>query len=73
MENPNQHPNCENNKCTRSNGEVRLLRHADGSHARLCEDCYWVEIRYRASCEGRGWGKAEYPTWESLKIYSQPT
>jgi hypothetical protein len=66
-----KNPNCDNDKCRASLGEVRLLPTGGGGNAILCYACYEHEMRYRRS---RNMDLAvrepfDTPPWESLKVY----
>jgi hypothetical protein len=68
-----KNPNCDNNKCAKPYGEIRVLPSGRDSNLLLCKSCYYHEIKWRKqrneelgdSC------KFKLPTWEELKIYDQ--
>lgn len=67
-----KNPNCDNDKCSRSNGEIRVLPLGGSANALLCQTCFHHEIRYRQE-RNKELGEAfqfKLPTWESLKVYS---
>lgn len=64
--------NCDNDKCTKSDGEVRLLPTGGSSNAILCRTCFEHEIQFRKerNKELGSTFKFKLPAWEDLKVYS---
>lgn len=66
-----KNPNCDNDKCLQSAGEVRLLPLGSGANLILCKACFEHEIRYRRE-RNRSLGREnqfQTPTWEMLSKY----
>lgn len=66
-----KNPNCDNDKCKFSRGEVRVLPTGGEGNAILCRECYRHEMVYRAE-RNKELGKEnqfEIPTWNDLKVY----
>ncbi len=67
-----KNPNCDNDKCLSSNGEVRVLPSGGDSNLILCRSCFRHEINYRIQ-RNKELGKDcqfALATWNSLKIYA---
>lgn len=62
-------PNCDNNKCKRADGEVRLLPTGGDGNMILCRDCYEHEMRYRRERVAAG-EPFDLPAWNELKVYA---
>ncbi len=67
--NRNQNYNCDNDKCTSPDGEVRVYPLGSGGNLLLCRACWAYENNYRAS---RGGERADWPllNWEKAEVYS---
>lgn len=66
-----KNPNCDNDKCTSSTGEVRVLPTGGDSNAILCRTCYDHEIRFRRE-RNRQLAPSnafQLPAWSTLKVY----
>jgi len=61
-------PNCDNDKCGRSSGEVRLLPTGGGGNAILCHRCFNYEMSFRRVRIEEG-VEFDLPEWESLPVY----
>lgn len=70
-----KNPNCDNDKCTMPNGEVRVLPTGGGGNAILCRTCFHHEIRFRTHRNEilREDCKFKLPRWEDLKVYGEVT
>lgn len=71
MSNPNQNPNCDHNRCTFFDSEVRLFPIGSGGNMILCRACYRHEVDYlmeRMATEHIE--VSEIPTWSELKKYT---
>ena len=65
-------PNCDNVKCRKENGEVRVLPAGGAGNLILCKDCFEYELAFRRM-RNKSLGKdAQFktPTWESCKVYN---
>lgn len=70
-----KNPNCDNDKCTASNGQVRVLPTGGDGNAILCRACFEHELRFRRE-RNRDLSKDcqfKLPTWETLKVYETCT
>lgn len=68
-----KNPNCDNDKCLKENGEVRVLPIGGSSNAILCKTCFWHEIAFRKE-RNKELGNAfqfDIPKWEDLKVYGE--
>ena len=66
-----KNPNCDNDYCHWSDGQIRVLPLGGAGNALLCRACYQHEIEWRKG-RNRELGKAfqfDIPDWESLKVY----
>jgi hypothetical protein len=60
--------NCDNDKCTDANSEIRVYPLGAGGNLLLCPACFAHENAYRAQ---RGGERAGFPqvAWSAAKIY----
>jgi hypothetical protein len=68
-----KNPNCDNDKCAHSYGEIRVLPYSNDGNLLLCKSCYYHEMKYRRerNKELGDSSKFKLPEWESLKVYDQ--
>lgn len=62
---------CDNDKCTHSKGEVRVLPTGGDGNVILCRTCFHYEFQYRVE-RNKTLGKDaqfQLPMWSELKIY----
>ena len=64
-----KNPNCDNDKCVRPNGEVRVLPLGGGANLIVCEVCYDHEMRYRRGRNLYDAHKFDLPMWDQLEVY----
>lgn len=66
-----QNPNCDNDKCISSKGQVRVLPIGGGGNAILCRACFNHEMNYRIerNLELDIDAAFDLPSWESLEVY----
>lgn len=66
-----KNPNCDNEYCVATKGEVRVLPTSDTSNAILCKRCFIHEMkwRYQRNKELSFDCRFDIPKWENLKIY----
>lgn len=67
-----KNPNCDNDLCASSTGEVRTLPVGGGGNAILCRHCYSREMEFRRERISEG-VDFDLPLWESLKVYAPGT
>ena len=71
MNNPKQNPNCDHNRCTSPNGEVRLFPIGGGGNMILCRACYRIEFVYLIErIANESIEPFEIPMWSELKKYT---
>jgi hypothetical protein len=63
--------NCDNDKCTNPNGQVRLLPTGGDGAVIVCRSCFEHEMRWRQERIRQG-VQFDLPTWDSLKVYPEP-
>lgn len=66
-----KNPNCDNDKCHSSTGEVRVLPTGGDGNAILCFGCFLHEIAWRRERNRELSKECQFklPSWESLKVY----
>jgi hypothetical protein len=69
--------NCDGDKCTNPNGEVRVLPLNGDSNLIVCYSCFLNEMRHREYLNQdyvkprlSKENKWDLPKWESLKVYT---
>lgn len=67
-------PNCDGGRCTREEGEVRVLplgSEPDHGNLILCRRCHAYEMDYRRERNRNleEFAKFDLPTWDELKVY----
>jgi hypothetical protein len=68
-----KNPNCDNDKCRSSTGQVRVLPTGGDGNAILCRACFDYELRWRRE-RNRELSKDcqfKLPSWDSLKVYGE--
>ena len=66
-----KNPNCDNNKCLNSKGQVRVLPSGGESNLILCLNCFNYEMVYRRE-RNKELSKDclfKLPKWEDLEVY----
>lgn len=64
-----KNPNCDKDKCTAEDSEVRILPTGSMSNAIVCEPCFNHEIVWRREQNKKVPGKFKTPTWNELQVY----
>jgi hypothetical protein len=64
--------NCDNDKCTDSKGEVRVLPTGGEGNAILCRACFRHELRFRMERNRELCPENQFdlPSWQDLKVYA---
>ena len=66
-----KNPNCDNDKCARADGDVRVLPAGGDNNLILCYSCFMHELRFRRE-RNRTFAPDCYfhlPMWTDLEIY----